>query len=127
MPFLKERKKERKKERNLDKNLLTLKMNCEKGSWTCIAVTHVYVSFLKTLLVGSLLTLFRMSNALVKHGRHVTLPPYVNLNRCRDALPSTFPAFDIPYHDRLVQLGLDSLELRRFRTDLVYVYQIPSG
>ena len=34
---------------------------------------------------------------------------------------------DIPYRDRLVRLGLDSLELRRIRPDLVDVYKILFG
>ena len=31
------------------------------------------------------------------------------------------------YHDRLVKLNIDSLELRRLRLDLVYVYKIMFG
>lgn len=35
-----------------------------------------------------------------------------------------FPVSHIPYHNRLVPLGLDSFEPKRFRTDLVCVYKI---
>ena len=34
---------------------------------------------------------------------------------------------ELPYHQRLVRLGLESLELRRLRIDLVYLYKIVFG
>ena len=70
----------------------------------------------------SLSTLFHSSNTLAQYGRHVTLPPYLNLNQCRNAVSSAFLASDIPVtttvSSHLVWLGL---ELKRLRADLVYV------
>ena len=79
---------------------------------------------------------------LLTYRQHVKLPPCVNWNRCRNDLPSTFlasltfliatpvsfrPLWQFFYYDRLIIFDMDSLDLRRLRTDLVYVYKILFG
>jgi hypothetical protein len=45
-----------------------------------------------------------------------------------ESSPRGYQVFgDIEYRDRLLRLGIDSLEVRRLRQDLVYVYKVVFG
>jgi len=50
----------------------------------------------------------------------------LNLNLCKEVSPKDFPVI-LNYEARLSGLGLQSLEMRRLKYDLLYTYKIVFG